>query len=110
MQSFAGEANLLSVQRAALLLPLLLTSFTGLGCASTELGLQGRVAGPPEPPPAVLASIASPLALVTPVTLGPAAPASRAALREATSSRADAAAYLTLRSGTTTDVEPEDRR
>ena len=107
MQSFADEANLVAVQRAATFFPLLLASlsfFTGLGCASTELAFPGRVAGPPEPPPALPASL-----VLTPLT----PPAPSPAFRELTSSRADAAAYLTLRASVTDrtakDAEPEDR-
>jgi formylglycine-generating enzyme len=103
LQSFAVEANLVAVQRAANLFPLLLatvTGLTGLGCATTELALPGMAAAPPEPAPqGLLASLGTRGAVSAPVAV--AAPG----LREAASSRADTAAYLALRVSPVTDAE-----
>jgi formylglycine-generating enzyme len=91
LQSFAWPANLCAVQRSASAV-LLLASFGGLGCATGGLAVPGRA--------------------VTPSALVPSeAPAASftVAAREASSPRAEGAAYLTLRVGTARDAEAEDR-
>jgi hypothetical protein len=100
----AGEANLSPVRRSAFAVPLLLASLGGVGCARSEI--TGSVASPhgaasPRSSASLLGAVArrTTAANVVPAYMSP---------REATSPRAEGAAYLTLQSRAAAS-EPEDR-